>query len=472
MGYYFLFKKNNSQVSLIYTVTFVFSSIAIIYFLWITAEFFNFFLIFSSIFLFVYKISEKNENTLKENNPINKFLKSDYSDYLASFLVGIATFSKPPNIVAIAPILLYNLIKKKWLKSFLIFFILLATVISFFGINYLLTSDWNYMGGERKSFYFKFPLEREGYTFESLGYVMTSEKYFEKHPISLKIIIYNFFYFFSGRFSGIIWYFFPAFLCLILFSISKKELHQWVILIAILAEIAIYIVLMPDNYIGGVGPVGNRYFLNIYPLFFFLAPIRKTKKEIILCWIIASIFISQILITPFKSSSYPATHGKRFPFALLPVEKTLINSLPTNTNPRAFKVPFGKLPNRYFIHFLNDNFYPRQGNGFWTYGNKKCEILLRTFSPVEKFIIYLTNNGRLKNKATIKVEGTKKEIILSEKERKKVEFRVGKGFKFGSSYIYHIKVKSKKGAIPYFETNKSNDRRFLGVFVEIKIIPE
>jgi|Deesub1362B_J571_1020462.scaffolds.fasta_scaffold00769_2 hypothetical protein len=467
MGYFFLSIKNSSTISLIYLFTFLFASIAIIYFIWITAEFFNFFLVFTIIFLFVYKIKLKNQN---ENSFIRKFLKSDYSDYIASLLAGIATFSKPPNIVLIGPIFIYSLIKKKWLKSFIILMIFLATVLSFFGLNYLLTSDWNYMGGERKTFYFRFPYEKEGYTFESLGHIMTSENYFQAHPISLKIVVSNFFYYFFGRFSGIIWYFFPAFLGLILFIIRRKHVYQWLILGAILAEILIYIILMPDNYIGGGGTLGNRYFLNIYPLFFFLPGIIRTKKEIIVSWVIASIFISQILITPFKSSSYPATHGKKFPYTILPIEKTLINNLPTNTNPYAFKVPFGIEPNNYVINFLNDNFHRKQRNGFWTFGNHTCEFLMRTFRPIKKIIVKVTNNGRLKNKAIIKIDGRKKVINLSGKEQKEVEFNVGPGFKFGGSYIYHLKIKSMKGAIPYFESKKSNDRRFLGVFVEISII--
>ena len=467
MGYSFLSIKNSSSISLIYTLTFLFASIAIIYFIWITAEFFNFFLAFSVIFLFAYKIKSENKN--RNGSFIKKFLNSDYSDYVASFLAGIATFSKPPNIVLIAPIFLYSFIKKRWLKSFIILLIFVITSLSFFGINYLLTSDWNYMGGERKTFYFRFPYEKESYTFDSIGHKMTSERYFESHPISLKIAIYNLFYYFFGRFSGITWYFFPAFLALIVFLINKKRLYQWFIFGTIFAEILIYIVLMPDNYIGGGGTLGNRYFLNVYPLFFFLPRIIKTKKEVIINWIVASIFISQILITPFKSSSYPATHGKEIPFSLLPIEKSLINTLPTNTNPSAFKIRFGTPPNDYLIYFLNDNYYKKQGNGFWTFGDKTCEFFLRSFYPLKGLIIKLTNNGRLRNKVIVKVDGKKKIIYLSGKEKKEIKFKTGSGFKFGDSYIYHLKIKSRKGAIPYLEDRKSNDRRFLGVFVEINI---
>ncbi|MFQ6084060.1 MAG: hypothetical protein ACE5WD_11995 [Candidatus Aminicenantia bacterium] len=480
MGYYFLSSKNNLTISLIYTLTFLFASIAIIYFIWITGEFFNLFLVFSIIFLWVYKLIKENKAQISNNNQheiknsfIKNFLISDNSDYLASFLVGIATFSKPPNILLIGPLFIYSFFNKRWMKSIIILLIFSLTVGAFFGVNYLLTSDLNYMGGERKTFLFKFPFEQEGYSFDSLGHLMTSEDYFKKHPINLKIIIYNIFYFFFGRFSGIVWYFFPAFLALLLFLFSReKKLYQWLILATILGEILIYVILMPDNYIGGGGTLGNRYFLNIYPLFFFLPNLTKSKKEIILSWIVAGVLLSQILLNPFSSSSYPATHAKKFPFKIFPVEKTLINTLPTNTNPSAFGINFGYPPNRHRLYFLDDNFHKKQGNGFWTYGDSTSEILLRTYYPIKKIRFKITNNGRLANKAFVKVDGAKKEIILHNKEKKEIDFTTGSGFKFGGSYIYHLKIKSAKGAIPYFENKKSNDRRFLGVFVEIEVVPK
>ena len=37
-----------------------------------------------------------------------------------------------------------------------------------------------------------------------------------------------------------------------------------------------YILITPDNYFGGGGSLGNRYFLNIFPFFFFL--VNLTNK--------------------------------------------------------------------------------------------------------------------------------------------------------------------------------------------------
>ena len=123
----------------------------------------------------------------------------------------------------------------------------LASAAFLFGMNYLLTSDWNFMGGERKTFYFGFPFQKEGMTFDTTGSSMTSEGYFDRMLIPVKFIAYNVFYYFFGRFTGLAWYFFPAVLFLVLFFLGRRRREQWLLFAALAAEILAYVVLMPDE---------------------------------------------------------------------------------------------------------------------------------------------------------------------------------------------------------------------------------
>ncbi|UCC40925.1 MAG: hypothetical protein JSV96_05685, partial [Candidatus Aminicenantes bacterium] len=234
MGYAYFSLSNRPSLSLLFTLTFLFASIAVVYFIWISPDFFNFFLVFSVAFLWLYKIkySEK-ENQIKIKGKLQGFLQSDWTDYLACFLVGIAVFSKPPNIVLMGPLVLYVLFKKRFLKAFLMILIFLLISSLFWGTNYLVTGEWNYQGGERKTFYFEYPFAKEHLTFDSLGHEMTSEGYGGKHLLPPRVFIYNLFYFFWGRFTGVMWYFFPAFLFLILFFFGKKRFYQWLIFAAL-----------------------------------------------------------------------------------------------------------------------------------------------------------------------------------------------------------------------------------------------
>ncbi len=473
MGYTFLSRFHIPSLSLLSLLTFFFASITFVYYFWISPDFFNFILVFSVLFLWSFKyIHKENKDEQSSNNKIFNFLLSDWSDYLAAFLAGIAVFSKPPNIVLMIPIVLGALFNKRILKSFLVIVIFVLVSGLFWGSNHHITGEWNYQGGERKEFFGPFPFEKEDITFDSIkrgAAELTSKDYAKKHILPPNLIPYNLFYYFFGRFTGVTWYFFPAFLFLILFFIRKKILFQWLIFIALIAEIFIYIILMPDNYAGGGGGLANRYFLNIFPLFFFLPGGKRNLKEIALCWLIASVFISQILVSPILHSHYPDTHVKKFPFKMLPVEMTLVNNFPTNTNPEAFRKRVG---DKAWIHFLDDNFHPKHPGepGFWTRGPHQAEMILKTYYPVEKIDILLHNNPRMKNKITVTVRRQKKKITLSSKQNSKLSFYSPKAFHIGKwIHLYKIKIKAEKGASPYYEESRSMEKRYLGVRFKMNI---
>ncbi|MCX7972927.1 MAG: hypothetical protein N3B16_00295 [Candidatus Aminicenantes bacterium] len=472
MGTRYLSLTNNQGLSLAATLTFLFASIAGVYYFWISPDFFNLSLIFFILFLWLYKIQAKKSQKMSFSSGVERFILSNKTDYLASLLLGFATFSKPPNAVLLGPLFLYQLLQRRIGRALLMALIFVGSVALFFGANYLLTSDWNYMGGERKTFIGTFPLEKENITFDSIGHPMTSEGYFEKFFLPLTFVPINLFYYFFGRFTGITWYFFPALLALILFLLRKKTQEQWMLLLGALGGILTYVIFMPDNYGGGGGSLANRYFLNIYPLFFFLVPQIKKKGEIFLCWLMAAFFISPILVSPFHSSAQPATHAKRFPFKALPVEMTLINNLPTNTNPRAFRVDAGLTEYRGFLHFLDDNFLPKlEPTGIWTRGPYPCEMILKTYYPLKEIVVHLLNNPRRNNQIKVTVEGKTQQVTLQSKQRATLRFPVGRGFQIKASHLYRIKIKASKGSIPYFESPTSDERRVLGVFFELELIP-
>jgi hypothetical protein len=480
MGYTYFSLSNTTNLSIAAILTFVFASVACVYFFWIHPDFFNLFLIFFVLFLWLYKHRKEEfpKNEEKKTN-LDRILLSDGSDYLASFVAGIAVFSKPPNIIILGPIVLYALFKKKFVKAVLIVLIFSLTAGMFFSVNWLATGDWNYQGGERKTFYGEggYPLEKDHITFDTAkGGTMTSEGYTEKHLLPVKFIFYNLFYYFFGRFTGLTWYFFPAILALILFFVGTKRIYQWYLLIAILGGILIYIVLMPDNYAGGGGAMGNRYFLTIYPLFLFLPSLKLKSRDIMFCWIMAALFLAPILTNPLLHSHYPATHAKKAPFKWLPLEMTLVNNFPTNTNPKARRQPIGIKYS--WIHFVDNNFIPRQEEselekfGFWTRGSHTAEMILKTYYPVKTLTIHLLNNPRMRNDITVKIGREKKKITLGQNQRGTLTFTSLKPFQIKAIHLYRIKIGASKGSIPYFEDEYSLEKRYLGVYFEFAIEPE
>jgi len=479
LGCRFLASVSRSWTALLTVMTFFFASAAGVYFFWLTPDFFNMALVFVIVFLWLYKAMPREKRCAScgpapEPGRLERFFRSEASDVAAALLVGLAVFSKPPNIVLLVPIVLWNLVRKKFLKSLLLVLCFLVVMGVLFGANYLFTGDWNYQGGERKTFIGSFPLEKEGVTFDSTGHTMTSEGYLDKLKLfPAWLVLPNLYWYFFGRYMGVAWYFFPALLFLVLFFGRRRDIAAWLLLGAAVLEILVYIVLMPDNYGGGGGTLANRYFLNIYPLFFFLPPVRRRGREIALCWVMAAVFLSQLVLNPFGASHAPASHAKRLPFKLIPVELSQVNEFPTNTNPYAFRVPAGTPPHDGYLHFLDDNFYPKHPteNGVWTRGDRPAEIILKTYFPVKTIVVHLLNNPRKENEITVRVEGRTQKARLGEKQRSTLTFPAGRGFVIRSLYVYKIDIRASKPAMPYLELQKSDERRNLGVFFTLELVP-
>ena len=124
MGFSYISLANRPIPSLGLILTFLFASVAGVYYLWISPDFFNLVLVFVILFLWLFKIrlkeSAEAESAEEGTEKSRPFLLSDWSDYLAAFLAGIAAFSKPPNAILMVPLVLFPLLRKKWGKATLI----------------------------------------------------------------------------------------------------------------------------------------------------------------------------------------------------------------------------------------------------------------------------------------------------------------------------------------------------------------
>ena len=85
-------------------------------------------------------------------------------------------------------------------------------------------------------------------------------------------------YFFFGRHTGFAVYYFPGVMAILLFLAATRDraVWQWLTFGAGIGSAIAFILYMPFTYSGGGGPVGNRYFLGVYPVFLFLTPPLQT----------------------------------------------------------------------------------------------------------------------------------------------------------------------------------------------------
>ena len=270
---------------------------------------------------------------------------------LSAVLLGLAGYLKPPNVLMAAPLGLDPLLPRdgerllgpglgrRVRESLRRGVVLALTAASLYGLNAAFTGELNYQGGARKTFYGRFPFDAGGARFDDAGVWMTTNqlgplvagKDEQKVTVASgpardrgeirESFLLNLGYFWVGRFGGVLAYFFPALLGLGLFlARGPRDRRGWLAFVAVMASFLAYIALIPDNWYGGGGTVGNRYFLGLLPAFLFLVPPRRAAGLGLAGLAAAVFFLGPILLfagpslararDPRDSHSVPGAAGR------------------------------------------------------------------------------------------------------------------------------------------------------------------
>jgi hypothetical protein len=441
MGFLLLRQHHPPGKSFSFSLIYLFSSVAFIYIWWITADLFNFFVNFAGLFFFFYQFKKRPWNGL------------------AGLFFALAVFSKPNNVLHVGILFLLLLVQKKWRRFLVTSLVLLLVLGGLLYFSYVQTGTINYMGGERRSFYGNFPFERPDFTFAG-GFPMSSDNYWSRFFLSPAIVVHNLFYYLFGRFTGMMIYFPSALFLLLLFFVQKKRQEDWFLLAAICAAVLFYILITPENYFGGGGSLGNRYFFNVFPLFFFLGFRGRTFRFSLLPVFVAVVFLSPVFMDGMYHSASPRFPGISSPAKFFPPEKTQYSTLPSNTNPRAFNRNIG---DQYTLFFLNDNYNPLEEEAFWTYADQELELFLLAPRAVKTFLVQLKNIP-LANRVFIQIEHKRQKVFIPPGDVRIVSFSRIPGLRIDDRYLYHFKIQSDRYFCPYFDARPSvPDQRLLGV---------
>ncbi len=152
---------------------------------------------------------------------------------------------------------------------------------------------------------------------------------------SLGLFLRNAAAFFVGRFTGLIWYAFPAVVCAFVYAAYRKRINareRWFgdsVLAAAALLIVTLIIARPLNYFGGRGFICNRYFF-ILPAMLFLPAIRMVKnpKNLFLFFLPGLLINYQVIKNEFTMKNRVArgyiaalsAHTCVFPFKYAPLE--------------------------------------------------------------------------------------------------------------------------------------------------------
>jgi hypothetical protein len=201
------------------------------------------------------------------------------------------------------------------------------------GLTHLAEADsWTPYSGERQSFDARsgFPeVDLPAASWQQRGVGRGNRSWLPADVVGPRLTAWNSLYFLIGRDVGILPYFLPFLLGLAAF---RRGEGRGTLILAALAAMACFLITRPFNFYGGGGAIANRYFLPVYPAFWFAAdrPDRSARAGWALLWPILAAACAAPFLLPLwrqpRAYLLDAENGYRYVSAaavgLLPYETT------------------------------------------------------------------------------------------------------------------------------------------------------
>lgn len=438
---------------------------------------------------------------------------------LAALLFGVAAYTKPTHVVMALPFILGPLIAtetglgRRVAETVRRGVMVVVIAALGFLLNAGVTGEWNYQGGERKTFGGLYPFdqtrERE-VTFGNSGEWMTTMKLgprsqgsesapgqkgiglgIEQAPEELsQMFRANLLYVWFGRYAGLFPYFAPAFLTLIVFLVigprtGRREAVGWLGVASLLLYFWLSIALLPGptNWYGGGGALGNRYFTSALPLALLFVPKGREGLITVLGTVLSALFLAPAWASPVLHSVRPARLAARSStLALLPAERSMLNDLALCTDAwrkkQAYDDVEGDAPlhrpgsrHGYWLYFPDDGTFGKEplpgltlwdgepAEGFRVRRGRTTEILVRANEPVDWIDV------------TLRAQSVSDEIVIDTGRASEtrsvtpgadVTFSIqpGSSLMYYDSFVYSVRVTSRASRGDSFDDKTSTLVRF------------
>ena len=463
------------RVAMFASATLILATIAPIYIVWIQPELMNLALVALAL------------TAWRWNRPV-----------LSAVLFGIAGYTKPTHLLMAAPLGLAPLFEaglpaaKRVLETVRRGAVMIGCAVLLFGVNTLVTGEWNYQGGERKTFGGAFPFERaelKDVTFGNSGEWMTTMKLgpleegeaetrgagIAQSPVELNgMFRANLVDFWVGRYGGMLPYFAPALLALAFFLLlGPREKEGWFAIVALLIFylVSIRIIPGPANWYGGGGTVGNRYFTAVLPLAMFFVPKGREFLVTVLGVAVSALFLLPAWLQPVEHSLRPSLLASPpgGPLTYLRAERAMLNDLSFCTDAWRKKQPYddaeGDPPihrpgsrHGYWLYFPDDGTFGRETipgmflpdgepmEGFRVKRGGKTEVLLRANEPVDYIDVTLVGMRTIDDIEIEAGEASQRALVPG---LGLVRLRVAPGphVMYYDSFVYSVRVESRGVAV-------------------------
>jgi hypothetical protein len=486
-GYLFLAASSRPGPAVAYTLGFVGASVVPVYAVTLTSDLFNFALVFLAYFLWLYK---------EVAQP--RFLNGAMADVAAAVLLGIVTYSKPWHAPLVAPLVLLFWWRGRWKAGFAIGSIAVAAAAALFAANAMISGEFNYQGGDRKTFYSApddpqaprlptagFPFASPDATWDQRGASTGRDTGNVDNVLSpseiVRLLGNNIKYFLLGRHFGFVPYFFPGAVAILFWLLSRDRFQVWRVLTfgGVALATLIVLVVVPYTWSGDGGPPGNRYFLSFYPALFFITPPIGSVLPALLAWTGGALFTAKMLVNPFYAAKFTWEVTERGWARRLPVELTMYQSLPVMLDTRIRgRVLYGQDP-WMFLYFLDEHAWPPEPDGMWISGSGRADILIRTPSVIAKdgreqtlrpaHHFRVTAKSPIANTFTVSSDAgeTTAHLVPNQPVTFDVPVTAVRG---RDGYAYLISARATEGFVPRLFDPNARDDRNLGVQMHLKAV--
>ena len=476
LGYRFLAARSPDGLALTYTLGFFGVTIVPLYAVYLTSELFNVAFVFYAYFLWFYKAVAPPDDA-----SVTARLRGRWTDFAAVVLLALATFSKPLNVLLIAPPVLFAWWRGRFREGFTLGAVFAVVVAAGFAVTALVTGELRrdmslmefifvYQGGDRKIFYGTFPFERPDATFDALGTGMTTNTVVVGERLGpvgfLTLLGTNLWYFLIGRHFGFLPFFFPGLVAAWLFVRRGVDRTPWgwAIVGTVAATAVGLAIYMPYTWSGGGGPAGNRYFLSIYPALFFITPQLVSVGPVVTAWLGGALFTAHILLNPFVSADRPYLSVERGMLRALPVELTMVNDLPINLDAPRARIEYGEPT--VLLYYLDHNAYRPEAPGIWIAARRRADIIVRSGPPLTD--VTLTLMSPVANTVEVRMGGPTQVVELEAGVERRVTL-MPDGVYARRSWAYLLSVRTEEGFVPRLVEPDSRDGRYLGVSVKLAV---
>ena len=455
-AYTFLVAQASPPAAATFTSAFFVATVLPVYGVFLMPEIFNFTLVFLAYFLWLYK----------EVAPGSRF-KGGWTDVAAAVLLGIGTYSKPvPVAVLVTPLVLLPWVRRRWWWGLLVGSTAVVVAAAFFCLNAANSGEFNYQGGDRKTFYGAFPFDAPDASWDRRGGSVIDDPATAAQDVLFNRGLPSRFarnveYFLIGRHFGFIPYFFPGVVAIVLWLASGARRDSWRLLTfaAFSGSVILLLLLLPYTWSGGGGPPGNRYLFNSYPTLFFLLPPMVASWHGVLAFVGGALFTAKMVADPFVAAKFTWLMTEKGPARRLPVELTMAQDLPVMlAQPLRGRVQYRYDPGL-LLYFLDQNAWPPEPEGMWTSGAGRADIIVRSAEPIDH--LSMEAESPIGTVLTVRLGGRPVTVILSPGSR--LTFDVpASGIRGRAGFVYLLTTRSSEGFIPHLRDPQSGDYRNLG----------